>query len=177
MGNLRVAGLVLIAFVLAPSGVWALHGSEDVPSGRLIVPAGGSAAIPLDGADSGDRIQWTWTVAGGDPAQLSTWLHWVDGSGQEHSLAPDPSGQTFGSFVAPADFARGRLAWRNAGAEPVAVEWNYVASAPFWRRPDMFLPALIPVIFLVAAYSMSRVIDRRRRQSSTRFHRVVESGP
>ncbi len=161
--------LLTLMGVRAPA-VLAHHGSEDGPRGMLTVPAGGSAWIPIEKSDPGDTIQWTWTIALASPAspeKLSTQLVWTDSSGQEHAVTAGPPGQAFGTFVAPGDFKCARLVWRNAGEVAAEVHWNYAASAPFWRRPNMFLPALIPVLFLVASYWLGKAIDaraRRRRQ-------------
>src|SRR5712692_7369693 len=102
--------------LIGPGGpsVLTQHGSMDNPTGPFVVPAGGAAAIPIDKAAAGDTIQWIWTVGLVPPEQMSTQFIWVDSLGQEHALPPSPPGRTFGTFVAPEDFKRARLVWRNA---------------------------------------------------------------
>ncbi|HSE96184.1 MAG TPA: hypothetical protein VLD61_09835 [Methylomirabilota bacterium] len=155
-----ILGLALIGAPEAP----AHHGSEDSPRGTLTVPSESSAEVPVLETRPGDRLQWTWTVVSGSPEHLLGLLAWTDAAGREQEFKPGPDGQTFGSLVAPDGFRDARLVWRNAGSGAVTIEWTYGASAPFWRRPDMFLPASIPVIFLVACYVVGRAIDRRARR-------------
>ncbi|HEX9867018.1 MAG TPA: hypothetical protein VGC99_00235, partial [Candidatus Tectomicrobia bacterium] len=139
----------------------AAHGSEDVPVGILTVPPGGATSIAIELSGPGDRVQWVWNASA--PERLSMQFLWHDMAGREYALFPDGTRETFGMFVAPAEFGGARLVWRNAGAAPVEVEWTYHASAPFWRRPDMVLPTLIPIIFLAGAYPLGWAIDARRR--------------
>jgi hypothetical protein len=139
----------------------AHHGSEAVPTGTLVVPAGGTASIALTDVGPGERIQWVWNTP--IPEHVSMQVFWHDGAGRQYALFPDETQETFGTFVASAAFGGARLVWRNAAAAPVQVEWSYHASAPFWRRPDMVLPALIPIIFLIGAYPLGWAIDARRR--------------
>ena len=169
----RRSVVVLCAFFAligarAPSAL-AHHGSMDNPTGPLMVPPGGATSILIDKTVAGDTIQWTWRVALIPPEKLSTQFIWTDSLGAEHALAPDPPGQTFGTFVAPEDFGGARLVWRN-NAEVAAVgQWSYGASAPFWSRPNIYLPALIPVFLLIGCYGLARVLDgrgRRRRQTA-----------
>lgn len=154
--------------VRAPSAL-AHHGSMDNPTGPLMIPPGGSASISIDKSVAGDTIQWTWTVAGVPPEKLSTQFIWTDSLGQVHALAPDPPGRTFGTFVAPEVFSGARLVWRNSAEAAVVGQWSYGASAPFWSRPNIFLPALIPVFLLIGCYGLARILDgraRRRRQAA-----------
>ncbi len=163
--------IVLLFAVLALMGVGAPsalahHGREDTPKGTLTVPAGGSTSIPIERTVPADTVQWTWTIAPTSPAspvQLSAQLFWTDSSGQERAADAAQEGRTFGTFVAPEDFKSARLVWRNTGGIAADVEWNYGVSASFWRRPDMILPASIPVIFLVAAFVLGKSVDARAR--------------
>jgi hypothetical protein len=160
--RLAKAGVVLwVVLGALVSQAAAHHGSETVPTGTLVVPASGTASIALADVGPGERIQWVWNTS--TPARVSMQLLWHDMGGREHALFPDGTRKTFGMFLAPAAFGEARLVWRNAGAAPVQVEWTYHASAPFWRRPDMVLPALIPIIFLAGAYPLGWAIDARRQ--------------
>jgi hypothetical protein len=155
----------------------ALHGSEDTPKGTLAVPGGGSAWIPVQQTQPGDTLQWTWTVVSGSPDGVSALLVWTDDSGRLQQFAPGPAGQAFGTFFVPRTFQGARLVWRNPGTAAAEIRWEYGASAPFWQRPDMFLPALIPVILLLACYLIGRVIDRQarhRRHAVTAIDRGAE---
>jgi hypothetical protein len=139
----------------------AHHGSATVPTGTLVVPASGTASIVLADVGPGERIQWVWNTS--TPERVSLQLLWHDRAGREYALFPDETRETSGMFLPPAAFGGARLVWRNAGAAPVQVEWTYYASASFWRRPDMVLPALIPILFLVGAYPLGWAIDARRQ--------------
>ena len=166
----------------APS-VMAHHGSMDSPTGTLMVPPGGSTSISIDKSVAGDTIQWTWTVALIPPEKLSTQFIWTDSPGREHALAPDPPGQTFGTFIAPEDFSGARLVWRNTAEVAAVGQWSYGASAPFWNRPNIFLPAMIPVFLLAACYALAKIVDARTRRlrqaqaptASDRSHSIVHT--
>jgi hypothetical protein len=154
-------GVMLVVFLGAlVSQAAAHHGSETVPTGTLVVPASGTASIALADVGPGERIQWTWNSSA--PERVSMQVLWHDKAGREYALFPDETRETFGTLVASAEFGRAWLVWRNVGAAPVQVEWTYHASAPFWRRLDMVLPALIPILFLVGAYPLGWAIDARR---------------
>ena len=156
-------GGVMMAVILGAlaSQTVAHHGSETVPTGTVVVPPSGTASVALGDVGPGERIQWVWNTS--TPERVSMQVLWHDRAGREYALFPDGTRETFGTFVAPAEFGGARLVWRNAATAPVQVEWTYHASAPFWRRPDMVLPALIPIIFLAAAYPLGWAIDARRR--------------
>lgn len=151
--------VVLLGALVAQAA--AHHGSETVPTGTLVVPPGGTASIALADVGPGERMQWVWKSS--TPERVSMQLLWHDRAGREYTLFPDETQETFGMFLAPAAFGGARLVWRNAAAAPVQVEWTYHTSAPFWRRPDMVLPALIPILFLIGAYPLGWAIDARRR--------------
>jgi hypothetical protein len=159
------AGVGIIAVWL---GAWvlpaqALHVVSDrIPDGTVSVPAGGKAALYLD-VNARDFLQWTWNEQSGRNGDLSTQLIWTDTDGQEHEAAALPAGQTFGNFQAPEDLLGARLEWRNAGTTVAKVQWSYYTSAAFWRRPEYFLPALLPLFLLAGAYCVGGLIDRRRR--------------
>jgi hypothetical protein len=156
--------LALLALVSPGArGAAAHHASEDHPKGTFAIPAAGSGSIPIDGVRPGDRLQWTWTVASGNAEKVSAQLAWTASSGAERELSP-PTSVPFGTFVAPDEFVAARLIWHNAGDAATEIEWAYAASAPFWRRPDIFLPALIPVLFVIACYAAGKTIDRRARR-------------
>jgi hypothetical protein len=165
---LLAAGL-LLGFA---SSTWAHHGSEDNPQGLLDVPARAHAALAVDDCKPGDTLQWTWTVSGAEPPQVSTQLVWRDTAGREHPLEAEPAGQMFGTFVAPAGFAGGRLVWRNASDRPAVVRWSYGASVSFWRSPSVFLPAMIPVFLLLICLVIGAIVDTRRRHG----RRLVTAG-
>jgi hypothetical protein len=169
--------VVVICTLFTLIGTWApsalAHlGSMDNPSGPLMIPAGGSTSIPINQSVAGDTIQWTWSVALVPPEKLSTQVIWVDSLGQEHALAPDPPGRTFGTFVAPETLRGARLVWRNAGEVAAVGQWSYGASAPFWSRPNIYLPALIPVFLLIACYALAKVVDGRVHRRS---HATIQS--
>jgi hypothetical protein len=142
------------------------HGSEDIPTGIMTVPPSGTASITIAYANPSDTIQWEWKAS--VPERVSGQLLWQDLRGRDNALAPDTSQQPFGMFVAPADLTEARLVWRNTGDTPAKVEWVYHVSAPFWRHPDMVLPALIPFFFLIAAYPLGRAIDTLRERAGYR---------
>jgi hypothetical protein len=162
----RLAGLLLVLALtlVGIPGADAGHGSMDNPAGTLVIPGGGSAEIPVGQTRSGDTLQWMWQVLSGSPAGVVGILVWTDTAGREQEYAAGPDGQLFGTFVAPDEFRDARLVWRNAGAAEVQIHWTYGASPRFWRRPDIFLPAMIPVILLVGCYVAARAIDRRARR-------------
>lgn len=159
-----LAGAALaLALALALDPAHALHVvSDDTPEGRLNVPAQGRATIILD-ISPRDFVQWTWTDANGQAAALATQLVWTDAAGVEHRVDRLPAGSTFGNFDAPAELASARLEWHNTGAAAASVAWSYSASAAFWKRPEFFLPAMLPLFLLAGAYYFGRRIDRRNR--------------
>ncbi len=158
-----VAAVVAFIAIAAPPAS-AHHGSEDTPHGTVTVPAGGSAWIPIEKTGSGDTIRWRWEVASGAGEHVSAQLVWIDSTGQEHEVAAQSPRQPSGLFVGPKDYQAGRIVWTNTGAAPAAVWWNYASSAPFWRRPAIFLPAMIPVFFLAGAYVLGKSLDARVRR-------------
>jgi hypothetical protein len=168
----RHAATVVVLFVtlLGQSGARA-HGSEDHPTGTLAVPAAGSASLAVEDIGPGETLQWMWEPRSGGAGHLSTRLVWTDVAGHEQASPADPPGQTFGRFVAPRDLGGVRLVWQNTGDRPALVEWSYHASAPFWLRPDMFLPAMIPVLLLAACYAAAKALDRRTRRARARRER------
>lgn len=166
---MAVALCVLATALASERPATAFHPiSTDHPSGALAVPGDASAVLWIDGCRPGDTLQWRWTVASGSPAALSTQVRWHDASGRMLASPSDPAGQTYGTFVAPRDFHEGlALVWQNAGPAPVTVQWEYGVSPDFWRRPDILLPALIPVLLLIAAYAGGRLIDARARRRAS----------
>lgn len=161
---LRLMALLLVVAVagwMQPAR--ALHVvSDDTPEGRLNVPAQGRATIFLD-ISPRDFVQWIWSDDNGNTAALSTQLVWTDTAGVEHQQARLPAGTLFGNFDAPANLASARLEWHNAGSAPGSVAWSYSASAAFWKRPEFFLPAMLPLFLLAGAIYFGRRLDRRNR--------------
>ena len=163
MAIARAAVRLVLAALLTgwTSCAWSLHVVSDaIPDGALNIPAGGRAAVFLD-IERDDFLQWTWTEQSAQAGDLSTQLIWTDVAGREHVLAPLPLGQTFGNFTAPRDLLGARIEWHNAGAYPHVVAWSYYTSAPFWQRPEYFLPAMLPLFLLAGAFYFGRRIDQR----------------
>lgn len=155
-----LASAVLFAWA---SCAFALHVVSDaVPDGALNIAAGGKATLNID-INRGDFLQWTWSEQEGRTAELSTQLVWTDAAGKEHALPALPAGQISGNFDAPDNLLGARIEWRNTGAESRKVNWSYYTTAPFWTRPEYFLPAMLPLFLLAAAFYFGRRIDRRRR--------------
>jgi hypothetical protein len=145
----------------------ALHVvSDETPEGRLNVPPQGRATIILD-ISPRDFVQWIWSDDNGQAAALSTQLVWTDTAGVEHTLARLPAGALFGNFDAPANLASARLEWHNGGNAAGSVAWSYSASAAFWKRPEFFLPAMLPLFLLAGAIYFGRRLDRRNRLRAT----------
>ena len=160
-----VTALTLVVLMGAQaSSAHAHHPSDDHPTGTLVVPAATSSWIQVEGTRPGDRLQWTWVATSGTTESLAVDLMVTDSFGRERTVLSSPAGQTFGTLVAPEGFTEARLVWRNGGDTDAEVSWAYGASAPFWRRPAMFLPALIPVFLIVACYAVGTIIDRARRR-------------
>jgi len=160
----RIALMLLVVLILV--SVWSPYagahdGSEGSPSGITKVHAGASASLSIQAINPRDTLQWLWTAISGSPANLTTQLFWTDATGREHAVGPDPAGQPFGTFIAPADLAGARLVWRNNGNSPAEIHWTYGCSPHFWRRPDIYLPALIPVFLLIGAQVVGKAIDAR----------------
>lgn len=158
-------GVLLAALLFcATAPAQALHVVSDAtPDGQLNVAPGGRASLILD-ITARDFVQWTWSETAGRNGALSTQVVWTDTSGAEHQSAAIAAGQAFGNFDAPADLAGARIVWHNAGDVAAQVSWAYSASAAFWKRPEFFLPALLPLFLVGAAYYFGHRIDRRRRR-------------
>jgi hypothetical protein len=155
--------ILVLASAWAPSA-GAHESSDAVPTGIIKVHAGASVSLPIEAINPRDTLQWIWAVVSGSPAALTTHLFWTDASGREHAVEPDQAGRTFGTFIAPADLAGARLVWRNMGDSSAEIQWSYGCSADFWRRPDMYLPALTPVLLLIGAQILGKAIDARGRR-------------
>ncbi|MEK7557540.1 MAG: hypothetical protein AAB538_06165 [Patescibacteria group bacterium] len=163
------AGVTLCLLIVTAgwtNSAQAHEGTDTSHSGVLHVPSFGTAAVPVEGCKPGDTMQWTWGVATAYASTVSAKLLWTDTSGQEHTAPAEQAGQTFGTFVAPQDFANARLVWTNSNDTPAEIDWSYGAEAPFWRRPEMFLPAMIPILLIPVAYLLGRYVDRRRSKSA-----------
>lgn len=137
---------------------------DNVPVGHLKVSPGDRGVLHLD-INPKDTLQWTWDEKDGQTELFSSQLIWTDDAGVEHELSPEPRGRTVGSFKAPSDLLGARLEWHNAGDVEAEVLWAYHSTASFWRRPELFLPAMLPLFLLAGAFYLGRKMDRRTRDA------------
>lgn len=161
--------VVALASLGAASSAAAHMGEEDPPTGTLALAPGGSASVALQSVHPQDGLEWVWSSPGFDPAAVGSKVVWTDTAGAVHESAA-PLGQRFGTFPAPADFARGELVFTNGGLSGVELTWTYQSSADFWSRPEMVLPATLPFVALGGAIVAGKVLDahfKRRRSRAT----------
>ncbi|KAA3634034.1 MAG: hypothetical protein DWQ08_01095 [Proteobacteria bacterium] len=151
--------------------------SEKVPDGFLAIAAQGESTLFLD-VSAGELMQWTWSAHTGKAEDISTRLYWTDAEGADHETNPLPAGHTSGNFEAPDNLLGARLVWTNTGQSPAMIKWDYYSTAHFWRRPEYFLPALLPVFLVLLALHFGRRIDATRatRRGST-VSDTTTSGP
>lgn len=163
--KLRVAFWLCVLLLNCAGAAQAIDIVRDnVPVGHLKVLPGDRAVLYLD-INPKDTLQWTWDEKDGRTGQFSSQLIWTDVAGVEHELSPEPRGRTVGSFNAPSDLLGARLEWHNAGDVEGEILWAYHSTAWFWKRPELFLPAMLPLFLLVGAFYFGRKMDRRKRDA------------
>lgn len=163
-------GVIVCLLIAAASWAKLAQAHEDTDTshtGSLQVGARQTASVLIEGSEPGDTMQWNWAARTAEASNISAELLWTDISGQEHAASAEQAGQTFGTFVVPQNYAGARLVWINSSDAPATVEWSYGSSAPFWRRPSMFLPAMIPILLIPVAYLAGRYVDRVRSKPAT----------
>jgi hypothetical protein len=162
---LTLVFVLLIVLVPSARPARAHFGSMDNPRGVLTVPKGGSAWIQVQNSAPGDTIQWTWSIgitSAASEERVFAELVWTDSSGRQHTSDPASAGHTFGTFVAPRDFTSARVLWRNTDDVTATIQWGYGASAPFWGRPSLYLPAMIPIWLMIVAFVLGKAVDARK---------------
>ncbi len=141
---------VAIATIAATPGAAAHAKVPDPIVGRSTIPAGTSVPILVDDLHGRDTLWVEFIVAEG-PGLTAT-VTWTDSAGGKHSERAQSTPTTHGEFrfVAPDTLAGATIVIANPGTTDATVDHQHLASAPFWRSPNLWFPAVLPFLFLAA---------------------------